>query len=123
MWGQAPAPALGPYHEARTCQCKDSDQSPSDSADAIDEQVSAIVDSVVQCLGQAPPELAQDLIVQGIHLVGGGGMLRGMDRRLAEETAIPVHLVEAPLECVVLGAGRCVEAFESLKVMFMDNGR
>ncbi|MGH9165718.1 MAG: rod shape-determining protein [Acidimicrobiales bacterium] len=90
---------------------------------AIDEQVSAIVDSVVQCLGQAPPELAQDLIVQGIHLVGGGGLLRGLDRRLAEETDIPVHLVDAPLECVVLGAGKCLESFDSLKVMFMGSER
>ena len=90
---------------------------------AIDEQVSAIVDSVVQCLGDAPPELAQDLILQGIHLVGGGGMLRGLDRRLAEETDIPVHLVDAPLECVVLGAGKCLESFESLKVMFMGYDR
>ena len=64
------------------------------------------------CLGQAPPELAQDLIIQGIHLVGGGGMLRGLDLRLAEETEIPVHLVDAPLECVVLGAGQCIEAYD-----------
>ena len=97
--------------------------SPEEVRAAIDEQVSQIVDSVIQCLGQAPPELAQDLIVQGIHLVGGGGMLRGLDRRLAEETAIPVHLVDAPLECVVLGAGRCLEAFDSLKVMFMGAER
>ena len=97
--------------------------SPEEVRAAIDEQVSAIVDSVIQCLGQAPPELAQDLIVQGIHLVGGGGMLRGLDLRLAEETAIPVHLVDAPLECVVLGAGRCLEAFDSLKVMFMGAER
>ena len=97
--------------------------SPDEVRAAIDEQVSAIVDSVVQCLGQAPPELAQDLIAQGIHLVGGGGMLRGLDRRLEEETAIPVHLVDAPLECVVLGAGRCLEAFDSLKVMFMGSDR
>jgi rod shape-determining protein MreB len=97
--------------------------SPDEVRAAIDEQVSAIVDSVVQCLGQAPPELAQDLIGQGIHLVGGGGMLRGLDRRLEEETAIPVHLVDAPLECVVLGAGRCLEAFDSLKVMFMGADR
>ena len=86
---------------------------------AIEEHVSAICDSVVQCLGQAPPELAQDLIHQGIHLVGGGGMLRGLDRRIAEETKIPVHLVDAPLECVVLGAGHCIESYESLKIMFM----
>jgi rod shape-determining protein MreB len=97
--------------------------SPEEVREAIEEQVGAIVDSVVQCLGQAPPELAQDLIVQGIHLVGGGGMLRGLDRRLAQETALPVHLVEAPLECVVLGAGKCIESFESLKVMFMGSER
>ena len=90
---------------------------------SIDVPKGAIVDSVVQCLGQAPPELAQDLIVQGIHLVGGGGMLRGLDRRLAQETAIPVHLVDAPLECVVLGAGKCLESFDSLKVMFMGAER
>ncbi len=87
--------------------------------EAIDEPVSAMVDSVIACLGQAPPELAQDLILQGIHLVGGGGMLRGLDLRLEQETEIPVHLVDAPLECVVLGAGHCIEAFDALKVMFM----
>jgi rod shape-determining protein MreB and related proteins len=97
--------------------------SPEEVRDAIEEQVGAIVDSVIKCLGEAPPELAQDLISQGIHLVGGGGLLRGLDRRLQEETAIPVHLVDAPLECVVLGAGRCLEAFDSLKVMFMGADR
>ena len=97
--------------------------SPEEVREAIDEQVRAIVDSVVQCLGASPPELAQDLIIEGIHLVGGGGMLRGFDRRIAEETSIPVHLVDAPLECVVLGAGKCLEAFDSLKVLFMGADR
>jgi rod shape-determining protein MreB len=93
--------------------------SPSEVRAAIEEQTNAICESVVSCLGQAPPELAQDLIHQGIHLVGGGGMLRGLDRRLSSETGIPVHLVDAPLECVVLGAGRCIESYENLRVMFM----
>jgi rod shape-determining protein MreB len=88
--------------------------------EAIDEPVSAMVDAVIACLGQAPPELAQDLIQQGIYLVGGGGMLRGLDLRLEQETEIPVHLVDAPLECVVLGAGHCVESYDDLKVMFME---
>jgi rod shape-determining protein MreB len=96
--------------------------SPEEVRGAIEEQVRAVVDAVVQCLGQAPPELAQDLIVQGINLVGGGGLLRGLDRRIAEETSLPVHLVDAPLECVVLGAGKCLEAFESLRVLFMQGG-
>jgi rod shape-determining protein MreB and related proteins len=97
--------------------------SPEEVRAAIEEQVKAICDSVVQCLGRAPPELAQDLIMQGINLVGGGGMLRGLDRRIAEETALPVHLVDAPLECVALGAGKCLEAYESLRVLFMGAER
>jgi len=93
--------------------------SPGEVRAAIDEPVTAIVDSVVACLGEAPPELAHDLIVRGMHLVGGGGMLAGLAQRIANETEIPVYLVDAPLECVVLGAGRCIEAYDQLKVMFM----
>lgn len=95
--------------------------SPEEVRAAIEEPVSAIIDSVVACLGNAPPELAQDLIVQGIHLVGGGGMLRGLAQRLTEETDVLVRLVDLPLECVALGAGRCIESFEALKVMFMED--
>ncbi len=97
--------------------------SPEEVREAISEPVSAIVASVISCLGEAPPELAHDLIVRGMYLVGGGGMLKGLAHRLAEETEIPVTLVDAPLECVVLGAGRCVEAYDSLKVMFMGSQR
>jgi len=95
--------------------------SPEEVRAAIEEPVSAIIDSVVACLGNAPPELAQDLIVQGIHLVGGGGMLRGLDQRLTDETDVQVRLVDLPLECVALGAGRCIESYEALKVMFMED--
>jgi len=93
---------------------------PAEVRSAINEPVQTIVDSVVSCLGQAPPELAQDLIHEGITLVGGGAMLRGLDARLAEATDIPVRLVDAPLECVVLGAGHCIESYDVLKTMFMD---
>jgi rod shape-determining protein MreB len=88
--------------------------------EAIDEPVSAMVDAVIACLGQAPPELAQDLIEQGIYLVGGGAMLRGLDLRIEAETNVPVRLVDMPLESVVLGAGHCIESYESLRSMFMD---
>lgn len=97
--------------------------SPEEIRVAIDEPVSAIVDSVLSCIAQAPPELSQDLITQGIHLVGGGGMLRGLDLRLNDETKVDVHIVDTPLECVVKGAGRCIESFESLKVMFLGDKR
>jgi rod shape-determining protein MreB len=95
--------------------------SPDEVRQAINEVSTAMVDSVVHCLGEAPPELAQDLIVRGMYLVGGGGMLRGLDLRIASETEIPVHLVDAPLECVVLGAGRVIESYDRLKVMFMGS--
>ncbi|HEX4821102.1 MAG TPA: rod shape-determining protein [Acidimicrobiales bacterium] len=97
--------------------------SPEETREAIDEQVAAVVDSVIACLGQAPPELAQDLIIRGMYLVGGGGLLRGFDLRISEETEIPVHLVDAPLECVVLGAGRVIENYDRLKSMFMGAHR
>jgi rod shape-determining protein MreB and related proteins len=86
---------------------------------AIEEPVSAICEAVLACLAQAPPELAQDLIFQGIHLVGGGALLRGLDTRIAELTEIPTHIVDAPLETVVLGAGRCLESFDTLRSMFL----
>ena len=78
-----------------------------------------IITAAVECLGAAPPELAQDIIFQGIHLVGGGALLRGMARRLANETAVPVHLVDTPLECVALGAGQCLESFDKLRQLFV----
>ncbi|MBT3247619.1 MAG: rod shape-determining protein [Actinobacteria bacterium] len=88
---------------------------------AIKEPVAAMIESAVTCLTQAPPELGQDLMNEGIHLVGGGGLLRGFDVRLAEETGVPVNIVGEPLECVVMGAGKCIEDFTAMRVMFMES--
>lgn len=93
--------------------------SPEEVREAIAEPVNAIVDSVISCLGSAPPELAHDLIERGMYLVGGGGMLKGLANRIAQETEVPVTLVDQPLEAVVMGAGRCIEAYDQLRVMFM----
>jgi rod shape-determining protein MreB len=97
--------------------------SPAEVRMAIDEVVSSITESVVRCLAKAPPELSQDFLLHGMHLVGGGGLLRGLDSRIERETKVPVHLVETPLESVVLGAGHCIENYEALKVMFMGARR
>ena len=94
--------------------------SPVEIRQAIEEPVATMVESVVTCLAQAPPELAQDLLAQGICLVGGGSLLRGLDARLAEETGVPVIYVDTPMECVVKGAGQCIESFEAMRAMFME---
>lgn len=96
---------------------------PEEVRTAIAEPVNSMVDSVVSCLGEAPPELAQDLILQGIHLVGGGAMLRGLDIKLANASGVPVQLVRQPLEAVVLGAGRAIESYEAVRDIFMDTRR
>jgi rod shape-determining protein MreB len=85
---------------------------------ALRDQVELIVATVVDCLGDAPPDLAHDIIYEGIHLVGGGAMLRGLANRLADETDVPVHLVSMPLECVVQGAGMCLDSFDRHRHLF-----
>ena len=86
---------------------------------AIDDVVTQIVQSVVRCLAKAPAELAQDFLGRGIHLVGGGGLLRGLAQRIELETHVPVLMADMPLEAVVLGAGHCIENYDQLKRMFM----
>lgn len=91
--------------------------------EAIDPVVTQMVDSVVQCLGSAPPELSQDFLKRGIHLVGGGSLLRGMAERISNETRVPVNMSNEPLEAVVLGAGHCIENYAALRGLFMDSRR
>jgi len=94
---------------------------PVEIREGIKEPVDTIVDAVKTCLAQAPPELAQDLITEGIHLVGGGALLKGLDHRLAAETDLPMVVDDHPLEVVVLGAGRCLESFERLQGIFLGS--
>ncbi|MGH8982189.1 MAG: rod shape-determining protein [Acidimicrobiales bacterium] len=91
--------------------------------EAVQEQVSQILEATTTCLGDAPPELAQDIIFEGIHLTGGGALLRGLAQRVADATNVPVHLVDTPLECVALGAGRCIESFDQLAPLFAATDR
>ena len=87
--------------------------------EALTEPVRAIVDATVECIGASPPDLVQDVLTNGITLTGGGGLLSGVDMLLSQEAEVPVHITEQPLESVVLGAGKCLEAYESLKSIFV----
>lgn len=87
--------------------------------EAINEPVKAIVTAVIECIGASPPDLVQDVLTNGITLAGGGGMLSGLDMLLSQQAEVPVHVTKQPLEAVVLGAGKCLDAFDSLKSMFL----
>jgi rod shape-determining protein MreB len=77
--------------------------------DAIREPVSKIVALVKSTLEATPPELASDIIDQGITLAGGGALMRGLDRLLQEATGMPVRIATDPLSCVAIGAGVFLE--------------
>jgi rod shape-determining protein MreB len=90
---------------------------------AIEEPVNAIVDAVKTTLDKCPPELSGDIMDRGIALTGGGALLKGLDARVREETGMPIHLVDNPLDSVVLGTGKCVEDFESLRQVLVPEPR
>ena len=78
-------------------------------ADAISEPVAQIVEAVRIALENTAPELAADIVDNGIVLTGGGALLQDMDKVLADETGLPVTVADNPLVCVALGAGRALE--------------
>lgn len=83
--------------------------------EAMAEPLAAIVDAVKVTLDKTPPELAADIMEQGIVLAGGGAMLRGLDELLHDETGMPILVAENPLHSVVIGSGQSLEEFDALK--------
>jgi rod shape-determining protein MreB len=83
--------------------------------EAIAEPVAAIVDAVRTTLDKTPPELAADIMHQGITITGGGALLAGIDRRLAHETGMPINIANDPLYSVVIGSGRALENIEMMR--------
>ncbi len=90
--------------------------------EALKEPIAAIIETVTQTLERAEPELAADLIDNGLFLCGGGSLLRGMDTILANATGLKVNMVEDPLTCVARGTSVYLENLELWKDT-MDHGR
>ena len=83
--------------------------------EALKEPVSQIVEAIKLTLEKTPPELAADIMDKGIMLTGGGALLDGIDKLIAQETGMPVHIAESPLDCVAVGTGRALEELEVLR--------
>ncbi len=88
--------------------------------EALSDCASVIVNAVRATLERVPPELSGDLVNRGIMLAGGGALLRNLDKRLSEETQLPVMLAADPLMAVVQGTGKLLKDFKLLKKICLD---
>ena len=88
--------------------------------EALAETVATIIEAVRVALEQTPPELAADIVDRGIVLTGGGALLKNLDKRLREETGLPVSIADDPLTSVVLGTGKLLTDFDLLRKVSLD---
>jgi rod shape-determining protein MreB len=91
--------------------------------EALNENISSIIDGVKMTLERTPPELASDILDRGIMLTGGGALIKGLDERLRLETNLPVHVAEDPLTAVVRGTGRVLENLEKYQKVLLTSRR
>lgn len=90
--------------------------------EALNEPIQSIIDRVKSVLEHTPPELSSDIIERGMMLTGGVGLLRELDKLLAAETGIPVHVAEDPLSCVALGCGKALDQIDEIRDRFIELG-
>lgn len=91
--------------------------------EALADPLANVLEAVRVTLEKTPPELAADIIDQGITLTGGGALLRGLDRLISQETGMPVNIAENPLDCVAEGTGRVLENIDKLHDVLNDDGK
>jgi rod shape-determining protein MreB len=89
--------------------------------EAIEPSVAQIVDTIKDTIEETPPELVADIMDQGVVLAGGGALLLGLDRRVAEATQMPVHVADDPLTCVARGTGIVLQELATMsRVLVTD---
>lgn len=95
----------------------------SEIREALAEPLSHVIEAIKTTLEKTPPELAADIIDQGITLAGGGALLRGLDRLINKETGMPVNIADSPLDCVAEGTGKVLEDIEKLHEVLNDDSK
>lgn len=91
-------------------------------SEALDPVVNQIVSTIQEVLEETPPELLTDIVERGIYLAGGGALIRGLDKRIAEETKLSVWVADDPLTTVVRGCGRVLEDLDLLSKVRVTGG-
>ncbi|MGA7459577.1 MAG: rod shape-determining protein, partial [Candidatus Korobacteraceae bacterium] len=92
----------------------------SEIRDSLTECVSTIMNAIRVALERTPPELSADISDRGIVLTGGGALLKNLDKRIREETGLPVSIADDPLCSVVLGTGKMLSDFKLLRKISID---
>lgn len=91
--------------------------------EALSEPLDAIIEAVRQALEETPPELSADILDKGIVVTGGGALLKGLDKRLREETNLPINIADDPLRCVAKGAGIVLENMNEFSKVLIRSRR
>ncbi|HEX8994045.1 MAG TPA: rod shape-determining protein, partial [Candidatus Paceibacterota bacterium] len=92
-----------------------------DIREAISQSVDALIEAVHSVLETTPPEILSDIGRSGIHLVGGGVLLRGLDTLLSEWTKVPVHIADDPMTAVVRGTGVVLEDLDNHRHLLIEH--
>lgn len=90
--------------------------------EAMSRSIKIIINSIKSAVEETPPELVGDIMQRGIILAGGGGLIRGLDRLIAEQTEMPVKRMEDPLTAVVRGTGIVLENLDELAGVLIETG-
>jgi rod shape-determining protein MreB len=91
--------------------------------EALSEPLDAIIEAVRQALEETPPELSADILDKGIVVTGGGALLKGLDKRLREETNLPINIADDPLRCVARGTGVVLENMTEFSKVLIKSRR
>ncbi|MBQ8177104.1 MAG: rod shape-determining protein [Oscillospiraceae bacterium] len=91
--------------------------------EALAESLATVIEAIKVTLEKTPPELAADIIDQGITLAGGGANIRGLDKLINKETGMPVYVADSPLDCVADGTGKVLEEIEKLREVLNDDSK
>lgn len=87
----------------------------------MSQSIGIIVDSAKEVLETTPPEILADIMKRGLHLVGGGALIKGLDGLLAEELKIPITIADDPLTAIARGAGIIVENIDTFRNILIEN--
>lgn len=88
--------------------------------EAMEKPISEIIEAIINTLSNTPPELASDILQNGIYISGGGALIRNIDSLITQKTGVKTFIADSPLECVVIGTGKTLENFDKLKKVILN---